>query len=484
MNVLLADPDRKFVQSVLDGWSLHEAPLTAVTEPGDMVSVAEDDPVGLVFIATEFLVVKDLDIISFLKEHQPGIEIVVLCDSKSVQLAENALVRGASSYLLKPVDTHVLENSTRKVLSRSRSKKSYRLMEDHVLDDLLGDTPEMRKILKTIYKIAPTTSTILITGESGTGKEFVSNIIHRLSKRADESFVTVNCGAIPENIVESELFGSRKGAFTGAIANKKGLFEEAEGGTLFLDEVAELAPATQVKLLRFLQNREIRRVGDTESRTLDVRIIAATNKNVPEAVRKGEFREDLYYRLNTFHICLPPLRDRRVVIPSLVKYFVLKYQQETGKSIRRIHPAAQMALTSYDYPGNIRELENIIEHAVVLAENEEIRLDDLPDNVRPDHVHTSTYLPLPGDRSSPPETPIRIAAPGATAAPSLEVKSSSTDAQASPDEIVSLAEMEKQHILKALATLENNQTEVAKKLGISRTTLWRKLQEHRIKLDD
>jgi DNA-binding NtrC family response regulator len=268
------------------------------------------------------------------------------------------------------------------------------------------------------------------------------------------------------------LFGSRKGAFTGAIANKKGLFEEAEGGTLFLDEVAELAPATQVKLLRFLQSREIRRVGDTETRTLDVRIIAATNKNVPEAVRKGEFREDLYYRLNTFHLCLPPLRERRVVIPSLVKYFVLKYSQENGKSIQRIHPAAQMALTSYDYPGNIRELENIIEHAVVLAENEEIRLEDLPDTARPDFAHTGVYLP-------PPSPANEFKANAAQLEHSVN-----TPATSSGEDFQSLAEVEKQHILHALAVLGHNQTEVAKKLGISRTTLWRKLQEHRIKLEE
>ena len=469
MNVLLADPDRKFVKEVLEHWSLQDAPLTGVAEQSDLVSVAEEDPMGLAFISTDFLVLQDLDMVSFLKEHQPGVEIVVLCDSKSVQLAENALSRGATSYLLKPVSPAVLESATRKAQARTRSKKSYRLMEDHVLDDLLGNTPEMRKIQKTIYKIAPTTSTILITGESGTGKEFVSNIIHRLSKRADEPFITVNCGAIPDNIVESELFGSRKGAFTGAVANKKGLFEEAEGGTLFLDEVAELSPATQVKLLRFLQSREIRPVGGTEIRTLDVRIIAATNKNVPEAVRKGEFREDLYYRLNTFHLCLPPLRERRVVIPSLVKYFVLKYQQENSKNIARIHPAAQMALTSYDYPGNIRELENIIEHAVVLSENDEIRLEDLPESVHPDFPHTGVYLPSPGmdDASS------------RNIAPQLQIGNTPAS-----EDLLSLAEMEKQHILKALAMLGHNQTEVAKKLGISRTTLWRKLQEHRIRLDE
>lgn len=461
MNVLLADPDSKFVSDVLSSWALEDSPLAAVTDSSDLISWAREETVGLCFLCTEFLILKDLDTISFLKEHHPGIEIVVLCDSKSVQFAETALARGASSYLLKPVDARVLENASRKVLQRLQSRKNYRLMEDHVLEDLLGDSNEMRKILKTIYKVAPTTSTILITGESGTGKEFIANVIHRLSKRADAPFVTVNCGAIPENIVESELFGSRKGAFTGAIANRKGLFEEADGGTLFLDEVAELAPQTQVKLLRFLQNKEIRRVGDTENRYLDVRIIAATNKKVFEAVASGEFREDLFYRLNTFHVTLPPLRSRKDTIPKLIKFFLLKYQQNTGKQILRIQPAAQHALAVYEYPGNIRELENIIEHAAVLAEDDEICLEDLPEQLRPKSTHTL----LTSDSNT-------------------EVLSGPDESFLAPseDEILSLESMEKKHILNALHILNNNQTEVARRLGISRSTLWRKLQEHQIKL--
>jgi len=480
MNVLLADPDKKFVNEVLAQWSLEDSPLAAVTDSSDLMSLAQSDPVGLCFVCTEFLMHKDLEMISFLKEHHPGVEIIVLCDSKSVQLAENALARGAGSYLLKPLDPIVLENAAKRVLQRAHSRKNYRLMEDHVLEDLLGNTAEMRKILRTIYKVAPTNSTILITGESGTGKEFIANIIHRLSKRADEPFVTVNCGAIPENIVESELFGSRKGAFTGAIANKKGLFEEADGGTLFLDEVAELSPQTQVKLLRFLQNKEIRRVGDTENRYLDVRIIAATNKVPADAIRKGEFREDLFYRLNTFHLTMPPLRARKDTIPKLIKFFLLKYQQETGKVISRIHPAAQVALASYPYPGNVRELEHIIEHAAVLAEDEEIRFDDLPDTLRP--KTQATLLADLGHMDTPTESAVSSHPPISHDVPSISV--SNTKNEESFSEIVPLEEMERRHILNALHVLGNNQTEVARKLGISRSTLWRKLQEHQIKLEN
>jgi len=482
MNVLLADPDKTFVNQVLEDWKLQDAILTAITDVSDVLSVLREDDFSVVFLSSDFLVLKDLDAVSFIKEHQPGVEIIILCSSKSVQQSENAVSRGASHYFLKPVDAALLENSARKTRTRMDSRRNYRLMEDHVLEDLLGNTPEMRKILRLLYKVAPTTSTILITGESGTGKEFVANIIHRLSKRSEEPFVTINCGAIPENIVESELFGARKGAFTGAVANKTGLFEEADSGTLFLDEVAELHSQTQVKLLRFLQEREIRPVGGTVTRQIDVRVIAATNRNVHEAVKEGIFREDLFYRLNTFQIHLPPLRNRKSSIPELVKFFILKYQQEHDKNIIGISKAAQLALGSYDYPGNIRELEHIIEHAVVLAENAEIRLEDLPENLYEfgrqeiaGALPNPVYNMLPEDNSATDSQDDFEIAMDAE-----EVDENATTLE--PGQIITLAEMERRHILTALTATNNNQSEAARKLGISRSTLWRKLQEHKIQI--
>ena len=462
MNILLADLDKPFVQGILDTWSLQEAELISVSKAEDLISIIESNSVDFAFISVDLLLHNNMDMISFLKEKQPGIDIIVLCDSKSVPAAESAVSRGAHSYLLKPITREVLETTARKFQTQWRHKSTSRLMEDHVLDSLLGDTPEMRKILKTLYKIAPTTSTVLITGESGSGKEFLANVIHRLSKRADDPFVAVNCGAIPENIVESELFGSKKGAYTGSVADKKGLFETAAGGTLFLDEIGELSPATQVKLLRFLQNHEIRRVGETENRYLDVRIIAATNQDLQKAMEKNEFREDLYYRLNTFHIHLPPLRERQIVIPRLIKYFSLKYKDEHGKSIQSIDPAAQMALSIYSYPGNIRELENIVEHAIVLSEHGVIRLEDLPESVR--HFHTTPQTYLPSSKGTSNELSPSNATP--------------------EDTIIPLSEMERQHIIRALNLLNGNKTDVAAKLGISRATLWRKLKEHKIELGE
>lgn len=452
MIVLLADPDRKFANEVLESWSVTEVTVTVVNSAADIISVAAGGNISVAFLSADFLWAAELDTVSYLKDYNPGAEIFVLCDPKKTAMAETQFTRGVNNYLQKPLTVATLENAVRKALQKRNNKKNYQLMESQVLEELFGSTPEMRKTLKTIYKIAPTTSTVLITGESGTGKEFAANIIHRLSKRADELFLPVNCGAIPENIVESELFGSRRGAFTGAV-NKKGLFEEADGGTLFLDEVAELSPAAQVKLLRFLQNREIRRVGENESKILDVRIIAATNRNVLEEVKKGTFREDLYYRLNTFHILLPPLRERRSVISNLIKHFIIKHQSETGKTIRRISQSAQIALKGYDYPGNIRELENIIEHAMILAENEEITLEDLPEALHPGYS-------IPNNRFL------------------LTSSSSQSEAPKSDnDEVLTLAELERRHIIEVFEKYKSV-SQAAEKLGISRTTLWRKLEEY------
>jgi DNA-binding NtrC family response regulator len=456
--VLLADSDKNFVSEVLESWSITEVTVSAVTSPSDIISLAANGNVSVAFLNVDFLWVAGLDVVSYLKDNNPGIEIFVLCEQKKQPVAEASLSRGVSKCLLKPVAVGVLESAFRKALQKQSNKKNYQLMENQVLEELFGNTPDMQRILKTIYKIAPTVSTVLITGESGTGKEFAANVIHRLSKRADEPFLAVNCGAIPENIVESELFGSRKGAFTGAI-DKKGLFEEADGGTLFLDEVAELSQAVQVKLLRFLQNREIRRVGENENRSLDVRIIAATNRDVMEELKKGTFREDLYYRLNTFHIKLPPLCERGTsAISNLIKHFIIKYQAKTGKTIRSISEPALAALGSYNYPGNIRELENIIEHSMVMAESDKITLGDLPETLCPSYsIPQNRYL-----LSSPSAKP-------------------QEKTEAEPEDL-SLAELERRHIINTFEKYKNLSL-TAEKLRISRTTLWRKLDEYKIPTD-
>ena len=464
MRILFADPSEVFVQSILRAWNFPDLDLVYVS-PENLMSAIEQNFFDLAFIHVSLLFRDELDIVSFFKERFPATGLVVLCEEKSVAAAEAAVSRGADSFLKKPFDVNALETLVRHYEKQIQNSSNNRLMEDHLLDSLLGDTDEMRKILRTVYKIAKTTSTVLITGESGSGKEFLANVIHRLSKRTGKPFVAVNCGAIPENIVESELFGSKKGAFTGAIADKKGVFESAAGGTLFLDEVGELSLATQVKLLRFLQSKEIRRVGETENRYLDVRIIAATNRDLKTAMEQGTFREDLYYRLNTFHLNLPPLRRRKIVIPRLISYFLLKYKKEYGKEVHALDTAAQMALSAYTYPGNIRELENIIEHAIVLSENGIIRLEDLPENVQEQNLpanQTLLSLKAPDEKVSLP----------VLSEPKIQEQDSN---------IITLAELERQYIIHTLTLLKGEKLEeIARRLGISRTTLWRKIKENNI----
>lgn len=469
MNVLLADADGKFLDQVAKAWSLSDVQLYTVSDSTALFDAVEKTPLDFAFIDTSLLLHRNVDVLSFFKSHNPESAVVLLCTSAAAKDAESALSHGAESYLIKPVEIHTLEDIAKKHLQGLETSNSYRELQGHLLENLLGDTPGMQKILRLLYKVAPTTSSVLITGESGSGKEFLARIVHRLSKRANEPFIAVNCSAIPENLVESELFGSKKGAYTGSASDKKGLFEEANGGTLFLDEIGELSQATQVKLLRFLQSHEIRRVGETETRYLDVRIIAATNADLAREMTKKTFREDLYYRLNTFHIHVPPLRERRSTIPNLVKYFVLKFEKEERKVIQKIEPAAQMALATYNYPGNVRELENIVEHAVVLSENGTIRLEDLPEELN--------YS------SSPKEL---LPAPGANpeaALPEIPERSEPREiASESPDKIFTLDEMEKRYILRALDICKGNKTEVAERLGISRATLWRKLKDHKIEI--
>ncbi len=473
MNILIADLDDSFISDIRRSWSLNDTELILCSDRESLMPLIKKASIDLAFIEVPLLTHSNMDMVSFLKEKNPGIEIFVLCDNKNWPGATSAIARGANSFLMKPATVEQLEDIAKKIQAQQQNQSTHQLMESQVLDSLLGDTPEMRKILKTVYKIAPTTSTVLITGESGSGKEFLANVIHRYSKRANSPFVAVNCGAIPENLIESELFGSKKGSYTGSTADKKGLFESANGGTLFLDEVGELSPSTQVKLLRFLQSHEIRRVGETEARYLDVRIVAATNRDLQLAMEDGRFREDLYYRLNTFHLHLPPLRERRPVIPTLVHYFVLKNKEITGKEITELEPAAQYALSKYAYPGNIRELENIVEHAIVLSEGGVIRLEDLPENVQ-EEAREKT-LAIPHQKSETSEV---------AAIPMPETSREKADTDESSDEILSLEEMERRHILHALSVCKNNKTEVCKKLGISRATLWRKLKELQIAVED
>jgi DNA-binding NtrC family response regulator len=326
-------------------------------------------------------------------------------------------------------------------------------------------------------KVAPTDSAVLITGETGTGKELLARAIHAASRRAQGPFVAVNAGAIPESLQESELFGHRKGAFTGASADRRGLFEEASGGTLFLDEIGDTSAALQVKLLRVLQNGSVRRVGENAERPIDVRVLAATNRPLDQMVARGEFREDLFFRLNVVHLHLPPLRERGDDLQALLNANLARFSQRLGKAIQGFSPEAWDALAGYYYPGNIRELENIVHHAALMAEGAQIQRGDLPP-----YLQARLALPEPGPRGAAP----------LYEAPALEVPSSAWVQPAHApgrapiqapvvdlgDGFLTLSEMEKQLIEATLRRLKGNQSVAAKKLGISRSTLWRKMKEY------
>jgi DNA-binding NtrC family response regulator len=349
--------------------------------------------------------------------------------------------------------------------------------------DIIGATPRMRRVIRLIEKIAPTEATVLITGESGTGKELVARAIHQLSPRSAKVFLAVNAGAFPEHLIESELFGHVRGAFTGAERDRRGLFEQASGGTLFLDEVAEMAPHLQVRLLRVLESGEVRPVGGAETRQVDVRVIAATNQDPLAAVRRGRLREDLFYRLNVFHLVLPPLRERREDIPLLAAYFVERKSRELGKEVTHFTPDAQRALMRYEYPGNVRELQNAIERAVILADGDAITLENLPPG-----MSGNAYLLGTGTSSGRSE-PWEAGEDGADAvlgpdgggeAERVVVVDGGPGFDIGYPATWSLAEVERAHIERVLADLDGNVSLAARRLGISRTTLWRKMKHHEL----
>ncbi len=316
-------------------------------------------------------------------------------------------------------------------------------------EQIVGKSQAIKKVFNAVARVAPTDSTVLITGETGSGKEVMANAIHRLSKRADAPFVALNCSAIPETLLESELFGYKKGAFTGANADKRGLLEVANQGTLFLDEIGDMNLSLQAKLLRVLDDGQVRRVGDTETKKVNVRIVAATNKDLRKEIEAGRFREDLFFRLNVVMLNVPPLRDRKEDIPVLIRAFLEKYNNESGKDVLRISDEALAVLMNYDYPGNVRELQNTIKHAVVFSDNNMITKASLPPSIPGQPLLSS------GD-SGRVETLIK------------------------GGKFIKISEMEKKLIAETLSLTGNNHTVAARYLGISRSTLWRKMKEYGI----
>jgi len=446
--ILVVDDERSHRQMI-------EAVLTA---EGYDIALAEDGREAIDAVEEKFydLVIMDirmpevggLEALKRIKAISPGIPIIIMTAYASVGTAVDALKSGASDYLTKPLDIEELKILIAKTMRFHQLEKENIYLKERLDDrfdfsNIIGRSPAMKNMLETMALVAPSEATVLIVGESGTGKELIANAIHQNSPRKDRPFIKVNCAALPETLLESELFGHEKGSFTGAIANKQGRFQLADKSSIFLDEIAEMEPATQAKILRVLQEREFEPLGGTQTIKVDTRVIAATNKNLEAEISAGRFREDLYYRLNVVTLDVPPMRERREDVPHLADHFLKQYAKKNRRLIQGFTPRATDLLMRYDWPGNVRELENIIERAVIMSRGEMV-----------------TPLEFPNDLQELDE----------------ELKNSQINL--TPGR--SLKEVEKVMILRTLEETGGNRTHAARILGITRRTLQLRLKDYGI----
>ena len=449
--ILVVDDEphvRKTLTIILERAGYAFASAEDGTEAIEMLSKS---PYDLVLCDLRMPRIDGMEVLHVLKQTQPDTPLIMITAYGSIEDAVSAMRQGAYSYITKMYNAEELLILIEKAIQQKRliEENKYlkrQLNQEYSFDNIVGVSPPIKAVFDRIRKVADTESTVLITGESGTGKELIARAIHYNSPRRHHPMITINCSSLPAELLESELFGHAKGAFTSATGVKKGLFEEASGSTLFLDEIGELPPALQVKLLRAIQEGEIRRVGDNRAIEVDLRIMAATNRVLEEAVERGEFREDFYYRLNVVSIHLPPLRQHREDIPLLAKHFLAKYTEKHNRSIRMIAPDAMDSLMNYDWPGNVRELENAVEQAVVMCDSEIVQPEDLPEKVH--FADAKVHVLIPENR--------------------LDFKDVLNEVH---------EQTESQLINRALELTEGNQTKAAELLGISRRGLLYKLKE-------
>ncbi len=386
-DLLLVDDEDSLVRAFEKLARKHSFRLTVAKNGLEAVEKIAAQPFDVVLLDLNAPGRSGLEILDHIKKSSSDAEVIIITGAGSVESAVSCLKKGAYDFLVKPFEdiervAVLIEKAREKVeLVRRLSSLEAKGAVTESFSNLIGHSLKMKEVYDLITSVAPSESSVLIMGESGTGKELVARAIHEKSFRATQRFVVVNCAALPETLLESELFGHMRGSFTGAIADKKGLFEEAEGGSIFLDEIGEIPASMQVKLLRILQDGELRRVGGVETTHVNVRIISATNRDLYRSVRQGSFREDLFYRLNVITLHLPPLRDKKEDVPFLAHYFLKKYGEKTGKKVERISLDALQALQEYSWPGNVRELENVMERAIVLAEGEQVSARELPTKI-------------------------------------------------------------------------------------------------------
>jgi two-component system response regulator PilR (NtrC family) len=446
---------REFLEIMLsqEGYQVR----TASTGEEGVKAYRAEEP-DLVLTDVKMPGMSGLDLIREIHSLDPAAPIIAITAYASADDAVRAVREGAYDYLSKPFQIEDLRIIIRNALEARRLRRENLELRRSIegryrFADIVGKSHEMVEIFDLISRVAPSKAGVLIMGESGTGKELIAKAVHYNSPRADKPFVTINCTAIPENLLESEMFGHQKGSFTGAVANKAGLVEAAHTGSLFLDEVGEIPQSIQVKLLRFLQEREFRRVGGTDDKKIDVRVIAATNKKLEEEMEAGNFREDLYYRLNVIRIRLPPLREREEDIPLLVDHFLKKVSKEQGKKIEKVSSLAMRVLCNYSYPGNVRELENIIERCVTLEQSDQLTAENLPQKL----FESAGSVCIGGELDIPPD--------------GIDINRTMED-------------MEKKLISRALDISSGNRSRAAKLLGISFRSLRYRMLKLGMEIDE
>ncbi len=448
--VLVVDDDnahRTMLYTLISGWGYE---VTQADDGATAIEKVKEQSYDLVLMDVRMVKVSGLEALEQIKSFNPAIPVIIMTAYSSVDTAVDALKQGAHDYLTKPLDFDKLKITIARSMEHTRLKEENRLLKESLgkhfdRRNIIGQSPAMVNLLETVAQVAPSEATALITGESGTGKELIAGAIHFNSSRKDGPFVKINCAAITETLLESELFGHEKGAFTGADRRKEGRFYQAHRGSLFLDEVSEMSLTMQVKLLRVLQEREFTRVGGEKTIPVDVRIIAATNKDLPELIGQAEFREDLYYRLNVVDLEIPSLRKRREDVPLLAQHFLQIFAARNHKEIKGFTPQAMDHLIRYDWPGNVRELMNAVERAVVLS--------------RSDYLSEKDFPVISG----------------------FKIKNDETISQPPPingDGTTPLEEVEKATILKTMEAVGGNKSEAARRLGITRKTLHKKLKTY------
>jgi len=446
--ILIVDDEEsmgRFMQIMLQKEGYEVTPTLTGSEALKILRQKEYDLVIADLMMPEM---NGLKLLSEVKQQNSNVDFIVMTAFASVDTAIEAMKKGALDYVTKPfkvdeIKLAISKSFEQKQLKAENQELKRRLKQEFTLDSFMGNSMEIVKIKQMVEKIAQTEATVLLLGESGTGKELIARAIHSYSPRANQPFVSINCAALPESLLESELFGHSKGSFTGAIKDKEGLFKVADGGTFFLDEIGETSPAIQVKLLRVLEQKEITPVGETKPIPVDVRLVAATNQDLEQKVQAKQFRADLFYRLNVLPVCIPPLRQRKEDIPLLCAHFIQRHCQRLNLKEKSLNPEVLELLVSYHWPGNVRELENILERAIILSANHKISVSDLPRQIS--EGKTTTFVQEEGPSH-----------------PSLE-------------------ELEKAYIFWVLSQNEWNKSKVAQILGIDTSTLYRKIEKYGLK---